>query len=72
MNERIRNNCDVFIENFKTAKKTYKLDGSLAACASALSLIGSSDPVGAERFSEAKKIINSNTHIFSTLGRGNP
>jgi len=71
MNERIRNNCDVFIENFKTAKKTYKLDGSLAACASALSLIGSSDPVGAERFSEAKKIINSNTHIFSTLGRGN-
>ena len=57
MNEKVRNNCDVFIENFKTAKKTYKLDGSLAACASALSLIGSPDPVEADRFSEAKKII---------------
>ena len=70
MKTSIKNSCDVFIQNFKVAKNTYKLDGNLPACTSAIVLNGDvpTDPI---RFKEAKEIINKNTHLLSTLGHGN-
>ena len=70
MRKELQRKCDVFIENFKTAKKTYKFDGSLPACTSAV-VLNTDKPTDASKFREAKDIINKNTHLLSTLGHGN-
>ncbi len=60
-----------FEANFHAAKSSYVLNTSLEASACAAAFIGRNFVVSTEQLKNAKKIVRSNTGLFSTLGRGN-
>lgn len=71
MFRKIDQNISVFESNYYAAKHAFILNSGLEASACAAAFIGRDEPVSIEALKNAKKIINSNTGIFSTLGRGN-
>ena len=71
MLNKIDRSIAIFEENFRAAKSAYVLNTSLEASACASAFIGHEHSVTTEQLREAKKIVRSNTGLFSTLGRGN-
>ena len=71
MLNRIDRSIAIFEENFRAAKSAYVLNTSLEASACASAFIGQDHSVSLEHLRDAKKIVRSNTRLFSTLGRGN-
>ncbi len=68
---KINTSISVFEANFMAAKKAYVLNSSMEASACAAAFIGQTEPVSVEGLKDAKKLLRSNTGLFSTLGRGN-
>ncbi|MBR2751218.1 MAG: DUF4003 family protein [Clostridiales bacterium] len=67
----INRSIEIFESNFRAAKSAYVLNTSLEASACAAAFIGRNFVVSPERLRDAKKVVRSNTGIFSTLGHGN-
>ena len=64
MNDTARQFTNRFIQNFNTAKKVYKLDGSYAAVSYAASLMASDSVITEERLKEAKKLVGKYSNGF--------
>lgn len=71
MENRINNSRDIFEENFKVAKKAFVLNTNLEASACAASFIGSPRPVSAEAMKAAKKVLDDNASLLSSIRTGN-
>lgn len=71
MNTRLETNKEIYEANFKMAKKAFLLNSGLEASACAASFIGDTEPTSEEDMKAAKKILDKNTSIVSTLGHGN-
>ncbi len=71
MDKRIDKTRDIFEENFKVAKKAFVLNSNLEASACAASFIGNPNPVSAEAMKEAKKILDDNASLLSSVRSGN-
>ena len=67
MLNKINRSIAIFEENFRAAKSAYVLNTSLEASACASAFIGQEHSVTTESLREAKKIVHSNTRLFSTL-----
>lgn len=71
MEKKIELNQKVFAENFAVAKKAFILNSNLEAAACATAFIGNNTPTTAEAMKEAKRILDKNTSILSSVGHSN-